>query len=733
MGKIAVVFRFIISVILGFLPSFGFVFLFVRKGSVFTNYMNFLSNFQASKWAWISGIAIALIIFLIWNIAKSESSHKKSVLFFIFLFLIIGGAFFCIQAYMYIKFYLGGDTLVQLSVDKENIFFGNKTEESVSFRTQASINSLCSAECRYEFFDVTQGKMIDSGTFIINPVSSETRDYSLERENIISGQTLKRFKVICKSIKTNLCYSLEKENQKAVLITLNYGLTKEQNEIIESSKPEILSLEKDYYNVTVQLKESQSDFININKTIITDDLLYSFNHLSESSQELDFLSKNLKKSLENQDFSSFKKYFESSKTRFDIFKSEENKFNSEIISRLSIYNMLIENLTLSKTLLEETSQRNLTETSCNKLNGAISEFNTALANFKNKTNIDSKKTIVKDIYLKAKEITENSNNDIGNSCNLTEKLTNEKINKINFTILDRNIPTITFKQPSSACCYLGICKNCCDEKCSNRNYPIVFLHGHSISSNTPADYSFDSLLGIKEKLVSEKYIDGGTLVISSLEEEKGLLGKPDFPFMITTSYFFDLYKNQEGKFLSMSSKKDSIDTYALRLKDIIDIIKYKTNKDKVIIIAHSMGGVVIRRYIQIFGASNIDKLIFIDTPNHGTDSRITRFCGVLGSDVVCKDLDENSLFMNKLNNAPTEKPEIHNIIGIGCDMGVETGDGIVKNSSQYLDYATNYYVSGKCDELTLDYLHENIADPNQHLEVYEIIKKVLQENKNKTQ
>lgn len=732
MGKIAVFFRFVFSIILGFLPSFIFIYLFVRYGSPLTNYINFLSNFEVSKWAWISGIGISFLIFLIWNIIKLESASKKYLLGFIFLFLIIGAVFFFAQAYMYVKFFLGGDTLVQLSADRENIFFSNETEESVSFKTSAVINPLCSAECKYEFFDVTQEKEIESGNFIIKSVLSKTVTYSLKREDIISGQTLKKFKVICKSKKAKLCYTLEKENQKAVLITVNYGLTKEQKELIESSKSELLYLGKDFYNLGIKLKESEANLRNIDKTVASEDLSNSIKHLSESFLELNSSLENLKKSLEKQDFSLFEKSFNEFKIKSNIFKSEENKLSLDTNSRISLYNLLIENLTLSRTLLEEATQRNLTESYCNETKNTISEFNLAVANFKSRTNMDYKKTTVNNLYLKAKDINENSMYNLGSSCNFNESITKENIDKINLTILNGTVPAISFKEPSSTCCYYGICKNCCDEKCSNRNYPVVFLHGHSISSNTPADYSFDSLFGIKENLVSEKYIDAGTLVISSVTEEKGLWGRADFPFMITTSYFFDVYKDQEGKFLSMPSKKDGIDTYALRLKDIIDIIKYKTNKDKVIIIAHSMGGVVVRRYVQIFGASNIDKLIFITVPNHGTDSRITGFCGVLGSKVVCKDLDENSLFINKLNNALTEKPEIHNIIGIGCLIGDETGDGILKNSSQYLDYATNYYVSGKCDELKLQYLHEEIVEPKKYPEAYEIVKKILQESQNKT-
>jgi hypothetical protein len=60
-------------------------------------------------------------------------------------------------------------------------------------------------------------------------------------------------------------------------------------------------------------------------------------------------------------------------------------------------------------------------------------------------------------------------------------------------------------------------------------------------------------------------------------------------------------------------------------------------------------------------------------------------------------------------------------------MGDETGDGIIKNSSQYLDYAINYYMEGSCNELSFDFLHENIVYPSKYPEVYNILKQILKE------
>jgi hypothetical protein len=58
-------------------------------------------------------------------------------------------------------------------------------------------------------------------------------------------------------------------------------------------------------------------------------------------------------------------------------------------------------------------------------------------------------------------------------------------------------------------------------------------------------------------------------------------------------------------------------------------------------------------------------------------------------------------------------------------MGTETGEGVVKNSSQYLDYATNYYVKGTCNELNFDFFHESIIIPDKYPEAYNLIKDIL--------
>jgi hypothetical protein len=139
-----------------------------------------------------------------------------------------------------------------------------------------------------------------------------------------------------------------------------------------------------------------------------------------------------------------------------------------------------------------------------------------------------------------------------------------------------------------------------------------------------------------------------------------------------------------------------------------------------------MGGVITRRYIQIFGNSDIDKIILVTSPNHGVDDKVRDYCAVIGPEASCKDLDRDGDLMQKLNSEPTEYVSTYNIIGVGCNMGEESGDGVIKESSQYLVGAKNFYFEGKCDEINFEFFHEYILFPRRYPEVYRKILEILE-------
>jgi hypothetical protein len=136
-----------------------------------------------------------------------------------------------------------------------------------------------------------------------------------------------------------------------------------------------------------------------------------------------------------------------------------------------------------------------------------------------------------------------------------------------------------------------------------------------------------------------------------------------------------------------------------------------------------MGGLVSRRYLQIFGHNDIAGLILIGTPNKGIVGKTAEFCPFIGNSFECKEMQEDSLFMNKLNRDPLPPIPMHAIIGVGCPMENGPGDGVVTAANAQLDWAVNHVVTGRCT--TLETFHTEMLNIERYPDVYDIIKEAL--------
>lgn len=312
------------------------------------------------------------------------------------------------------------------------------------------------------------------------------------------------------------------------------------------------------------------------------------------------------------------------------------------------------------------------------------------------------------------------------SLSLPNTINVQKIPEINITPVEINLE---FDEPSHLCCVFGNCRACCitaDCKNNESRYPIVFVHGHWFSKDVSAEYSLDAFNNLQAKLESDGYLDAGAISLyTSKDVPEGIWSLSNVPLSLKASYYFDTFQ-QPNDYVIVPSKSENIDTYAIRLKDIIDTIKYKTGSPKVILIAHSMGGLVSRRYIQIFGSGNVDKLILMAAPNKGIAGNVKDYCPIFGEKRECEDMNNDSVFLKKLNSGSMPNIPIFNIIGTGCDMSGSKGDGVVLENNAKLDGAANYIINGTCK--TLDLLHIDILNTDKYPETYKIIKEILKTN-----
>ena len=277
------------------------------------------------------------------------------------------------------------------------------------------------------------------------------------------------------------------------------------------------------------------------------------------------------------------------------------------------------------------------------------------------------------------------------------------------------------------CCILDRCSDCCED-CSDKDYPTIFVHGHAFRKSSSPEQSVNRFAEFQVRMQKAGFINAGQIDLRSGEEEIPYAdwGKQKAPVTLVGSFYYIRYYDL-GKYTITTEKTEGIENYAIRLKEIIDLAKFRTGKDKVNIVAHSMGGLIARQYISLFGEQGVDKLILIATPNKGITPDIKKFCVIAGSKKECEEMAEGSIFMKRIND-PRKIPKsigVYNIIATGCDMDGKEGDGIVLKGNAALDYAKNIHIEGDCTDFLNTNLHNNIINYNR---TYEKIVEVLKEN-----
>ena len=276
------------------------------------------------------------------------------------------------------------------------------------------------------------------------------------------------------------------------------------------------------------------------------------------------------------------------------------------------------------------------------------------------------------------------------------------------------------------------CPNDCKEKYSqvfldsNIDFPVIFVHGHSPSE--VKGYSPTSLEEFQDKLAEQGYEDMGIMLPSDYPPKltKGIWSGKKVSVIMT------YYANKYDKLGGVVGPEDNqrITTYSQRLRDVVEVVKHNTGKNKVIIIAHSMGGLVSRSYIKYYGGlESVDKLVTIGTPNHGTYGAVAFGCGTIlagrNPTPECEDMNANSDFLIKLNANDETPSNIKYLTIIGKNKKLDScpdkgyTDNVICAASVYLDGAENYYYDDFSPNYSLtNSLHTAFVSPSKAPQVY---------------
>src|SRR3989338_2706720 len=90
--------------------------------------------------------------------------HKTLVIILgLILFILL--ALFGTQIWLFVRFMLGNDTVVQLKANKEVLSLVHGQEEEVQFEASITTNLFCTAACTSEFIDIGRKKTIEREVF----------------------------------------------------------------------------------------------------------------------------------------------------------------------------------------------------------------------------------------------------------------------------------------------------------------------------------------------------------------------------------------------------------------------------------------------------------------------------------------------------------------------------------------------------------------------------------------
>jgi len=672
---------------------------------------------------------------------------------------------------LYLNFLVGNDVVIKVDVSDEFLSLHHGENQTISFNSLARTNPFCQAECTSEFYDISNDRVIEQDTFILKAASPLEKEFTITNNRPGEGLDLYRFSMACKSEDSTFCETAGKSTTRRILITVERTLTQKEEQLQQEQKEQLTTI----VNALTDIHEQESIIVNTSTAVEELLVIDSYDPtLVNSVTEILLSAEDLWKTY---DYETLEALLPSLEEDIVVAQSSIDEYFTILSSTVNSHNLLIDEIELSRTIIQDMySVELLSSEQRDTVNDFITNFNNLDIAFAEKNLLEKKqnavfifsyqvsnysgevhqafvdKAISIDVVLddvclttgtcishpSAEERKNQTLQQLRTACDVTlpttvnitlpscdTRTTSGSVNQITvqplvFPPLPQLDPVVNITVPEPQCCVYGDCQSCCPD-CNN--YPVIFLHGHAFNKEVSAEYSLDAFNSIQELLEIEGFLNAGAISLySTRDTPEGIWGLPQVPLTIKASYYFDLFEAPEN-YVVVQTKSESIDTYAIRLKELIDTIQYKTGKDKVVIVAYSMGGLVSRRYLQVFGDDEVSKLILVGTPNKGIVGNSAEYCSLIGEKLECRDMNANSLFINKLNRGSLPSIPVINIIGTGCDMDGKQGDGVVLEENAFVEGFENHIFEGSC--MRLDHFHEHILDVKQYPEVYQVIRDSL--------
>ena len=135
--------------------------------------------------------------------------------------------------------------------------------------------------------------------------------------------------------------------------------------------------------------------------------------------------------------------------------------------------------------------------------------------------------------------------------------------------------------------------------------------------------------------------------------------------------------------LSYGPPLASIEHFAEQLAELIERIERDTGAAQVMLVAHSMGGLVGRAYLRRYGGAHVRRLITIGSPHHGSQLARTMF----------------GQSLSEMRPASSWLADLNRVGNDACDVPVTSlwswhDSMVAPQDSSHLDWADNIVLSG---------------------------------------
>ncbi len=670
-------------------------------------------------------IVASALVYLILSLNKRGEITKRKIIIrkikanILGIIIMIVFSLLFLNLYLYLKSMMGNDLLLSLNVDNENIYIQNGDKIDIGINARVISNLFCSADCSLKIEDLSSGEKVFYEEINIKTSSVFSKHYTINPNEEKYGQKLYKVSLECNNTDSNLCYYKSYTKYRTKIVSVDYYLNDVQTLIKDNLKNNTETLYREYYYL-----ENELNSLNLKGySLYLPELEKEYTEINNSMKDSYIKLEELKKLYYSQEYFKLGTEIYSVASEIVSLSNKINQFNSSFYTEMNTYNSLVDDAILihrEALLLKEYS---FTSFSIRQGELFVNNFNRFILRMSDEDTLKNKLDEFREVeieFINLMSLLESERESNFENLRLQTPVIQLNLEKILFS--DGNYTSsFTLEEPSPVCCLYGECYDCIDD--SGSNYPIIFVHGHSFNEGVSSELSMDSFSEMARELEKEGYIDAGYFYRRYYNEDsQKSLGKVNSTILVEATYYIDTLLGEETSFV-VNSKWETISTYSSRLSEIILNVKHMTGKDKVIIVAHSMGGLVTREYIRNYGYESLDKIIFVGTPHHGVDGFILSYCPIFGAEIECSEMNKSSKFISDLNSAPLPDIPIYNIVGLGCYIEGSDGDGIVKNSSAYLEGTENIFINGECNGV--DFFHVNMIKPEKHPDIYELIKTLI--------